>query len=175
MSKQKILIPLDGTDVSRQILPTVCDLFPPEHFEIWLLRADRVPREQLNLGNVASRPAVMTGDFVPYGALSTHAADSDPHALFRDTGWNPLKEKLREELAVDISGLRDKGYDISVAIHFGKPDEEIVALASQEKVALVAMASHGRAGVKRLLQGSVAEDVLHQLSIPLLVLNVSEQ
>ncbi len=174
MSKQKILVPLDGSDVSRKILPAVCDFFGPDRYEILLLRADRVPSSQFDSSNILTRPMIMSGDLGPYGAVTTRSEKADPHALFRDTGWSPFEEQLRRELDDDITELRSKGYDVSVAIHFGKPAEEIVELAELQDVSLVAMASHGRAGVKRLLQGSVTEDVLHHLSIPMMIINVAE-
>jgi nucleotide-binding universal stress UspA family protein len=45
----------------------------------------------------------------------------------------------------------------------------IVDLAEQEKVDLVAMASHGRSGLARFYYGSVAAGVLHRIERPLLI------
>ncbi|WP_181421960.1 universal stress protein [Halomonas sp. LBP4] len=170
MDKRKILIPMDGSDVSRKILLPVCEFFSPDSYEILLLRAAPVPSSQFDLSNVTSRPMILG----PYGVVTTLDQEADPHPIFRDTEWSSFEEKLRRELEDDITDLRSKGYDVSVAIHFGKPAEEIVELAKLQHVALVAMASHGRAGVKRLLEGSVTEDVLHHLSIPMMIINVAE-
>lgn len=174
MEKQKILIPLDGTDVSRKILAPVCDFFSPDRYEILILRADQVPSNQFNLRSIVSRPVIMSGDLGVYGAVATRAQVPEHQDLIQDRGWNPFKEQLREELKADTAELESKGYVVSIAVHFGKPAEEIVELAKYENVALVAMASHGRAGVKKLLKGSVTEDVLHHLSVPLMVINVAE-
>lgn len=50
----------------------------------------------------------------------------------------------------------------------GTPAEEIVRLAEQEHVDLIVMATHGRSGLKHLLMGSVAENVVRKASCPVL-------
>lgn len=45
----------------------------------------------------------------------------------------------------------------------------VVAFAEQNGVDLIAMASHGRTGLRRLVMGSVAESVLRRASVPVLV------
>jgi nucleotide-binding universal stress UspA family protein len=51
----------------------------------------------------------------------------------------------------------------------GRPDDEIVLLATEENVDLIVMASHGRTGLSRLLMGSVAEGVMRRAPCPVLV------
>lgn len=53
----------------------------------------------------------------------------------------------------------------------GAPAEEIVRYAQGTGQELVAMATHGRSGVERLLRGSVAEEVLRTCDVPLLLCN----
>lgn len=174
MNKRKILIPLDDSDISRKVLPYVCDFFSADHYEILLLRAEGVPKSHLDIGNIASRPMIMSGDFVPYGAVHTRVKEPGPHAILQDEQWTRFADQLKDELQSDMSDLESKGYNVSIAVHFGKPADEIVGLVEHQNVALVAMASHGRTGVSRLLQGSVTEDVLRHLPVPLMVINVAE-
>lgn len=62
--------------------------------------------------------------------------------------------------------LRNKGVFVDVALLSGAAVAEIVRFAVESKVDLVAMCTHGRTGLTRLLMGSVAEKVLRQLPIP---------
>lgn len=51
----------------------------------------------------------------------------------------------------------------------GDPADRILACAEELSVDLVAMSSHGRSGVTRMVRGSVAERVLRRCSVPLLL------
>jgi nucleotide-binding universal stress UspA family protein len=52
----------------------------------------------------------------------------------------------------------------------GKPAEEVLRVAREEKCDLIIMATHGRTALGRLLMGSVAEQVLRQAPCPVLTL-----
>ncbi len=53
-------------------------------------------------------------------------------------------------------------------VKVGNPAEEIIATAEEVEADLIVMATHGRAGVTRLLLGSVAERVIRGSSRPVL-------
>lgn len=53
----------------------------------------------------------------------------------------------------------------------GDPAVEILAAARDEQVSLIAMSTHGRSGVARLVRGSVAERVLRGAQVPVLLVN----
>lgn len=56
----------------------------------------------------------------------------------------------------------------------GYASEEILRLAQEEKCDIIVMGTHGRTGLRRLLTGSVAEEVLRQASCPVLALRTPE-
>jgi nucleotide-binding universal stress UspA family protein len=64
-----------------------------------------------------------------------------------------------------------EGQGITARIHFagGKPAEEILREAGTGDFDLVAMATHGRTGLDRVLMGSVAEEVVRSSPIPTLL------
>lgn len=57
----------------------------------------------------------------------------------------------------------------------GKPAEVIVDRAKAEPGCLIAMATHGRSGIKRWLLGSVTEKVVYQSSKPVLIVRATTQ
>lgn len=65
--------------------------------------------------------------------------------------------------------LRAAGADIRLLMRAGNPAQEILRMARNEKVDLIAMATQGRRGVLRMIGGSVAEEVLRQSDVPLLL------
>jgi nucleotide-binding universal stress UspA family protein len=66
------------------------------------------------------------------------------------------------------------GIDALSTITAGDPAERIVDLARVHKADAVAMATHGRRGLSRLLTGSVTEAVLRRSPVPLLVVRSTE-
>jgi universal stress protein A len=53
----------------------------------------------------------------------------------------------------------------------GIAEEEIVKFAKEEDIDLIIMATHGRSGLSHVLMGSVAEKVIQQSPVPVLVVN----
>ena len=51
----------------------------------------------------------------------------------------------------------------------GVPNQKIIEFAECEKIDLIVMGTHGRTGIKRLLAGSVTEDVIRHAPCPVLV------
>ena len=63
--------------------------------------------------------------------------------------------------------------DVCTQVEFGPPARRIAEHARAFDVDLVVMATHGRGGLSRLLMGSVASSVLHQLEVPLLLVRAA--
>jgi len=62
-----------------------------------------------------------------------------------------------------------KGVDTLQIVEKGEPVEEILKTARFHGADLIAMTTHGRSGISRLVTGSVTEQVLHRVPMPLLV------
>jgi nucleotide-binding universal stress UspA family protein len=58
---------------------------------------------------------------------------------------------------------------------YGEPVTEIVAAARETAPGIIAMTTHGRSGFSRVLFGSVAEAVLRQAEIPVLMMRLTER
>jgi hypothetical protein len=61
--------------------------------------------------------------------------------------------------------------DPTLAIEWGQPAIEIVRYAREHAIDLIAMGTHGRGGLKRLLLGSVAESVVRGAPCPALTIH----
>lgn len=72
-------------------------------------------------------------------------------------------------VARTCGALRANNVNASLELREGLPAEEILQVARSKNVDLIAMSTHGRGGVVRLIVGSVAEEVLRRTEIPLLV------
>ncbi|MBI3856554.1 MAG: universal stress protein [Planctomycetes bacterium] len=78
----------------------------------------------------------------------------------------PAPERRLQELA-DL--LEEEGYVAWPVVSVGSPAEEILAQGARLDVDLIALATHARSGVERLLEGSVAEAVLRRSPVPVLL------
>lgn len=72
-------------------------------------------------------------------------------------------------LAKACGALRAANVNASLELREGMPAEEILRAAREKKADLIAMSTHGRGGVVRLIAGSVAEEVLRKARVPVLV------
>jgi nucleotide-binding universal stress UspA family protein len=66
--------------------------------------------------------------------------------------------------------LRDTGIPIHTTVRYGEAAEEILRHIKDNAVDLVAMSTHGRSGLSRLVLGSVAAQVVHRATVPVLLL-----
>jgi nucleotide-binding universal stress UspA family protein len=65
--------------------------------------------------------------------------------------------------------LEAAGISAECVLAGGDPGTEIAAAAERERCDLVAMSTHGHKGVQDLLRGSVANEVRHRTTIPVLM------
>jgi nucleotide-binding universal stress UspA family protein len=65
------------------------------------------------------------------------------------------------------------GIAIELAVREGPVAEAIIAAADAERIDVIAMATHGRSGLQRVVYGSVAEQVLRSSAKPVLLVRVA--
>lgn len=94
-------------------------------------------------------------------------------------GADPTEEEVRvvrnaEEYVEGLaSKLSETGIRVRAAVRYGKPAAEIIEHISANEVELVAMSTHGRSGLSRLVMGSVAEEVVRNSRVPVLLWRAS--
>jgi len=80
----------------------------------------------------------------------------------------------RSYLELRATQLAADGFDVSWRLAQGSPAAEILALAEKESCDLIAMATHGHRLVKDVLLGSVANDLRHRTTIPVLMIRSTQ-
>jgi universal stress protein A len=71
-----------------------------------------------------------------------------------------------ERLCEDMNG---KGMQCAARLAMGDPATELVKVAAEEQVDLIAMSTHGHRFIQDLLRGSTADRVRHHVSVPVLM------
>ena len=74
-------------------------------------------------------------------------------------------EKRRAELAAD-------GFSCAAVLALGEPSDEIIKLAREKEVDLIAMTTHGHRLISDILYGATADKVRHAVDVPVLLLKV---
>jgi nucleotide-binding universal stress UspA family protein len=142
----EILVPLDGSPLSEAAIEPAAALAKLWEAEIALLQV--VPPVAVN-----SDPAM------PFPAMY----DDELTGIRRDTAEDYLRglsERLRNQ------GTRASG--TTVVSQTGLA-QTILDLARPERVSLIAMATHGRGGLRRLVLGSVTDKVVRAAPMSVLV------
>lgn len=84
----------------------------------------------------------------------------------------PILEASLSAAREYIAGVRDRleqqGVRVKALARVGPAAGTILDVAEDEKVSLIALATHGRTGLKRALFGSVAEHVMRKSPVPVL-------
>lgn len=83
-------------------------------------------------------------------------------------------EEAREQLAElkrEILGDYDK---FQIHVHMGNPANEILAVAEEEKVDAICIATHGHTGLKKIVFGSVAQRVVRRAQCPVVTVRACD-
>lgn len=86
-----------------------------------------------------------------------------------------VRHKDAEEYMAPLAAeLRSRGVRVATEVRRGHPPAEIIAASRETGADVIAMTTHGRSGLGRLLFGSVAEAVLRQAEIPVFLMRQTE-
>ncbi len=138
---ERILVALDGSSLAEQVLPHAADLA-------------RLLGAKVELLSVVTPAMVAGGTF----GLQPGAAPGDTIA--------GAQAYLRRIAATLGAGLAVETHATTGA----DPAAGICAAAAMRDAGLIALATHGRSGLNRLVAGSVAERVVHNTFLPVLLL-----
>ena len=144
---RQIIVPLDGSELAETALPYAAFIAGRMNMKMTLVRA-------MSLDNIAYSEGYNLGDI-----LSEAEAEIEADA--------------RRYLVSQSRRLRAEGLDVETEILRGSASSEIADLARTTDHNMIALATHGRSGVSRLLMGSVAEAVVRASGDPVLVVRPS--
>lgn len=157
----KVLVPLDGSELAEAALPFVEELAQRRVTEIILLRVVRVPQDS-TIGTV----------FQPSMSLPGSAEDEvlARHPVYREQEMESVRTETARSLNRAKERLSKVAAEVRVEVAFGRPARKIVEFAEREKVNLLVLSSHGRTGFGRWVFGGTADRVLRATAIPILLI-----
>lgn len=155
-----ILVPLDGSTLAEQVLPTARTLAALLDGQLHLVQV--VPPTE-DTFTVSTAPETYTYNPGPMARQYQHWSGN----------WKALRQAAERYLEETATALRTEAVDVHWEVCIGHPAEAIVSVAMREHTLMIAMATHGYSGIKRWALGSVADKVLHAASVPVLVVRSS--
>lgn len=146
MTKNNVLIPVEQPEFSLQILPCLRRFLNPAENRLILLHVD--PEQE-----------------------AVHIQGPGPEAIniYVDESEAALRTWFADLSLLTVRELEKLGFDVTTDVAFGQPIPAIEKYIANHGIELVAMATHGRTGLDRLMHGSVTEHILHHVDIPLLI------
>jgi nucleotide-binding universal stress UspA family protein len=137
---RRILVPLDGSELAERALNQAAALAEAARAQLTLLQVVGPVMPELRSFEVARLP-------------------EDDEALA------DLAEGYLRRVAAPLVG---RGLEVQTVVVRGTPGEQIAATAAAG-YDLIAMATHGRGGIERLIVGSVADQVVRTADVPVLL------
>lgn len=150
---RRMLVPFDGSPFAEQILAPAMTLAAVMSADLTLLSVvEPILSAALGIG--------LNG--TPSPALASRLADAED-----DEERAAVESQTLERTA---EGMRAMGIAVDIRVLVdARPAHAIVDFASHHAIDLIAMTTHGRGALKRLVAGSVAEGVLHATTAHMLL------
>ena len=142
----RVLVPVDGSPMSESVIPVAKEFARQFGASLVLLR-------------VITPPAMV------------YPGEAMPSAQPLLEGIEAAANEYLDRLAV---GVRNEGLKVDYEVVLGDATGAILQAADRHGADLIAMSSHGRTGVARLLMGSTADGVVRHSSRPVLIARPEE-
>jgi nucleotide-binding universal stress UspA family protein/CBS domain-containing protein len=152
---RRLLVALDGSKFAERILPSILPLADKFESTVTLVQA--------------------------VAPVKAPALTEVPLAVASDD-WTvpatPIADEMRAHAESYLTGVQQvleaRGLAVETTYPEGEPSEVILAEARRIAADVIAITTHGRTGVDRMLFGSVAEDVLRRAPCPVLLVRVQD-
>jgi nucleotide-binding universal stress UspA family protein len=150
---RRILLPLDGTALAEQIIPAAMELAEKTDAEVTLLRVVQ---------------PVVRFDYLPEGTSVAGISAQLDHEIGEHQRRHEHEAQVYLEHVADRLRARLPSVRVRVVVD-DAPATAILREAEALGVDLIALETHGRRGLSRLIVGSVADKVIRGAHVPVLV------
>jgi nucleotide-binding universal stress UspA family protein len=148
---ERILVPLDGSEEAEQVLPHVVPIAKAFGSVVVVLQAV-APKGEIFGEKPEGPPVIGVAPEAP--AVQTDVT----------------VERAEAYLAGVVERLHHEGIEVNSSVAEGPAAGIILDYVKSFGVSLVAMTTHGRGGVGRVMMGSVAADVVQRSAVPVLLI-----
>jgi nucleotide-binding universal stress UspA family protein len=143
---QRILVPLDGSELAELVLPVISPI-----------------------------ARVLEAEITLFQVVTTHVLGSFSSEWYppSQSTFDMVDQQAKAYLKRMAGRLNELGIETSTAVWTGPVAESIVKYADTGQIDLIAMCTHGRTGLARWALGSVADRILRAAGVPILLVRAS--
>ena len=95
--------------------------------------------------------------------------------IFASQVRDSVAADLMADMRTHARALEAAGFSVRYEMRFGNPGEQIVNYVNTHDIDLIAMTTHWRTGVNRLLYGNTVQYITPRVKAPLLMLRPAEE
>lgn len=164
MSRNKVLVALNQSELSLKVLPTVEQLFPPGDSELVLYFVTRPPNAAgFGEPDLSAGYAPQPGDQPVMPTL---------HPIYDSQQRDSIKAHVRAELLDVTSRLKESGYEVLVKVGFSNnPADSIARYMKECGATCVAMTTRAHVGLTRFFFRNIADQLTEKAGIPVLLVH----
>jgi nucleotide-binding universal stress UspA family protein len=131
-----------------------------------LIPLENSPADETILTHIRSL-ARMTGAKL----LLVHVADGWVARNFDQLQLAESQEMKEDRAYLEkrVRDLTEEGFSCSAVLALGEPSDEIIKIAREKDIDLIAMTTHGHRFISDILYGATADKVRHQVDVPVLL------
>ena len=145
---KRILLTLDGSEMSEQALPVAIEFAKIFESELYLLKVINPLAKSYRTG-LATVSAIQNAE-------------------------EQLRVLANDYLEIIANKVRDVGIPVKIFSLIGVPYKEIIQFSEKEGIDFIVMCTRGESGVTRWLLGSITDHVIRGSRIPVIVVPVVE-
>jgi len=150
----KVLVPLDGSEVSERALPHAQSLADAFGARVYLLQVISLSHEYEAFRSVGEENPTA----VEYSLDLTRQITAS-----RQT-------RAEEYLKATAARLEENGTQVETSVRQGSTLENITHFVAENGIDLIVMSTHGRGELQRFLVGSVTDRVIRSSHVPVLAI-----
>ena len=168
MPNNKVLIPLNQSELSQRILPYVEKFISANENDLILYFITKPP------SSVGFGEPDLGAGYVPMPG--DKSVKPTLHPIYATQQEDSIKAHVETELLSATNRLKGAGYAVSIDVSFDKdPIEGILREITRSQVKLVAMTTVARVGVTRFFFRNIAETLTKKAKIPILLVHPFEK
>ena len=110
-----------------------------------------------------------------FDVRSNHAVEAhwlSRRFIYASQEWDSAVAEAKSALGPVLSQLKAAGFSVKVEVQFAHDVAHAIAdFVSTQPTDMIAMATHGRSGIARMMKGSVAEEVMRRVAVPVVLMH----
>ncbi len=162
----KIIVPLDGSELSAGIVPHAACMALMMKAEVVLVRVGTAPR-----GRSAAKFRTINADMRVEVPNSERDVMRQHHPIYRDQEIASAEDELMDSLLPAETYMKRAGVPVRCRVAFGRPTEEILKIVDEEEAGAIMFSTHGDRGIGPWPLGDTTKRLIRLARVPVITIH----